>query len=110
MTGHADSTDAARIEAAMLALLAERGPGKSICPSEVARAIGGPHPDGWGPLMQPVRRVAVRGPGGHPAQGAAGGPGRFPRRLQDRAGAAGLTSQRRGGGAGKSASVRPVTR
>jgi hypothetical protein len=43
----------------MLALVAERGPGKTVCPSEVARALGGPHPDGWGPLMQPVRRVAV---------------------------------------------------
>jgi hypothetical protein len=60
MTQHPDSTDAARIEATMLDLLAERGPDRSICPSEVARAIAGPHPDGWGPLMQPVRRVAVR--------------------------------------------------
>ncbi|WP_349367513.1 DUF3253 domain-containing protein [Salinarimonas sp.] len=48
------------LEETMLALVAERGPGKTICPSEVARAIGGPHPDGWGPLMQPVRRTAVR--------------------------------------------------
>ena len=43
----------------MLRLVAERGAGKTICPSEVARALGGPHPDGWGPLMQPIRRVAV---------------------------------------------------
>lgn len=35
------------------------GAGKTICPSEVAREMGGPHPDGWGPLMGPVRRVAV---------------------------------------------------
>ena len=48
------------LEAEMLRLVAERGPGKTICPSEVARAIGGPHPDGWGPLMQPIRRTAVR--------------------------------------------------
>jgi hypothetical protein len=48
------------LEETMLALVAERGPGKTICPSEVARALGGPHPDGWGPLMQPVRRTAVR--------------------------------------------------
>lgn len=48
------------IEEAMLRLVAERGPGKTVCPSEVARHLGGPHPDGWGPLMQPVRRVAVR--------------------------------------------------
>ncbi|MGU3662842.1 DUF3253 domain-containing protein [Methylobacterium sp. A49B] len=52
--------DDAAIEAAMLGLVAERGADKTVCPSEVARALGGPHPDGWGPLMQPVRRVAVR--------------------------------------------------
>ena len=50
----------AEIEETMLRLVAERGAGKTCCPSEVARALGGPHPDGWGPLMQPVRRVAVR--------------------------------------------------
>jgi hypothetical protein len=44
----------------LLRLVAERGADKTVCPSEVARALGGPHPDGWGPLMQPVRRVAVR--------------------------------------------------
>lgn len=48
------------IEETLIALAAERGPEKTFCPSEVARALGGPHPDGWGPLMQPVRRVAVR--------------------------------------------------
>ena len=52
--------DEAAIEETLLGLVAERGAGKTICPSEVARALGGPHPDGWGPLMQPVRRVAVR--------------------------------------------------
>ncbi|MDP4026176.1 DUF3253 domain-containing protein [Methylobacterium sp. NEAU 140] len=50
----------AEITATMLRLVAERGADKTVCPSEVARALGGPHPDGWGPLMQPVRRVAVR--------------------------------------------------
>jgi hypothetical protein len=48
------------IEAVILRLVRERGADKSICPSEAAREIGGPHPDGWGPLMIPVRRVAVR--------------------------------------------------
>lgn len=47
------------IEATLLRLIAEREPGKTLDPAEVARALGGPHPDGWGPLMQPVRRVAV---------------------------------------------------
>lgn len=50
----------AEIEETMLRLVAERGSDKTCCPSEVARALGGSHPDGWGPLMQPVRRVAVR--------------------------------------------------
>ncbi len=52
--------DESEIEATMLRLVAERGQGKTCCPSEIARALGGPHPEGWGPLMQPVRRVAVR--------------------------------------------------
>ena len=54
------SADVEAITETMLRLVEQRGPGKTICPSEVARALGGPHPDGWGPLMQPVRRVAVR--------------------------------------------------
>ncbi|WP_342106696.1 DUF3253 domain-containing protein [Methylobacterium sp. SI9] len=52
--------DDAAIEKTMLGLVGARGADKTVCPSEVARALGGPHPDGWGPLMQPVRRVAVR--------------------------------------------------
>jgi len=58
MTG--PKPDDAAIEEAMLGLVVARGAQKTVCPSEVARALGGPHPDGWGPLMQPVRRVAVR--------------------------------------------------
>jgi hypothetical protein len=53
------STDAVDLERTILALLAARGPDKTVCPSEAARALGGDHPDGWGPLMQPIRRVAV---------------------------------------------------
>ena len=52
--------DPDHLEAVMLDLLRQRGPGRSISPSDVARAVGGDHPDGWGPLMQPVRKVAVR--------------------------------------------------
>ncbi|MCB5175682.1 MULTISPECIES: DUF3253 domain-containing protein [Microvirga] len=48
------------IEAAMLSLLNERGTGRNLDPTEVARAVGGDKPDEWGPLMQPVRQVAVR--------------------------------------------------
>lgn len=51
------ATDA--IERAILTLLAARGPDKTICPSEAARAVAGDHQDNWGPLMQPVRRIAV---------------------------------------------------
>jgi hypothetical protein len=47
------------LRALLLRLAAERGSEKSFCPSEAARILGGPHPDGWGPLMQPVRRMAV---------------------------------------------------
>jgi hypothetical protein len=49
-----------RLEADVLSLAAARGLDKTFCPSDVARSIGGPHPDNWGPLMQPIRRVAVR--------------------------------------------------
>lgn len=45
----------ARLEAAMLKLLVERGVGKSICPSEVAMLID---PHGWRDLMEPARRAA----------------------------------------------------
>ena len=44
------------IEATLLRLVADRGPEKSICPSEVARLLA---PE-WQALMSAVRRVAVR--------------------------------------------------
>jgi len=46
-------TDAER---AILDLLAQRDPGKTICPSEAARALGGD--DGFRPLMGLVREAA----------------------------------------------------
>ena len=51
--------DPQTIEAALLHLVAERGPHKTVDPQEAARALSGGHPDQWGPLMQPIRRVAV---------------------------------------------------
>ena len=51
--------DSAAIEAVLLRLVAERGPGKTVDPTEAARELGGAHPDQWGPLMQPIRRAAV---------------------------------------------------
>ncbi|WP_090047755.1 DUF3253 domain-containing protein [Lentzea fradiae] len=44
-----------RLERAILALAAERGPDKTICPSEAAREVGG---DGWRDLMGPARSAA----------------------------------------------------
>ena len=49
-----------RIEETILALVAERGTGKTICPSEAARALAGSDPEAWSRLMSDVRRVAVR--------------------------------------------------
>lgn len=48
--------DEARIETEILRLAAARGAGKSICPSEAARALT---PE-WQGLMTRVRKVAVR--------------------------------------------------
>ncbi|MCG7394754.1 DUF3253 domain-containing protein [Microvirga sp. ACRRW] len=56
----AKSVNLEELEAAMLALLNERGPGRSISPADVASAVGGHSSEEWGPLMQPLRRVAVR--------------------------------------------------
>ncbi len=51
--------DRATIEEAILRLTAERGEGKSICPSEVARALAGPDEKVWRLLMHPIRETAV---------------------------------------------------
>jgi hypothetical protein len=53
-------TDPDAMIATILRLCAERGPGKSICPSEVARAIAGPDEKCWRLLMHPVREAAFR--------------------------------------------------
>ncbi|WP_203076052.1 DUF3253 domain-containing protein [Falsiroseomonas ponticola] len=47
------------LEAEILRQTAERGPEKSICPSEVARALA-PEEDAWRRLMGPVRAAAIR--------------------------------------------------
>ena len=47
------------IEREILRQTAERGPGKSICPSEVARALA-PEEEAWRRLMGPVRAAAIR--------------------------------------------------
>ena len=48
-----------QLRATVLRLVAERGAGHTVDPSEIARIVGGPQPVGWGPLMQPLRRIAV---------------------------------------------------
>jgi hypothetical protein len=48
--------DRPSIQAEILRQLAARDAGKSICPSEVARAL---LPENWQPLMGPVRQAAV---------------------------------------------------
>ena len=54
-----NAPDADAIRSCLMKLAVDRGAGKTFCPSEAARAMGGAHPDGWGPLMTPVRRSAV---------------------------------------------------
>ena len=49
-------TERAAAERAILDLLAQRDPGKTICPSDAARALGGD--DGFRPLMPVVREAA----------------------------------------------------
>ncbi len=46
-----------RIEAAVRALLRSRGPGRSICPSDIARLVGGPT---WRTRLPVVRECAVK--------------------------------------------------
>ena len=45
------------LESTMRAMLARTGTGRTICPSDVARAVS---PDDWRPLMEPTRAAARR--------------------------------------------------
>ena len=47
------------IRAEILRLTEARGRERSICPSEVARALAGGEDGPWRPLMAPVRRAAA---------------------------------------------------
>ena len=50
-----------RLEETILRLLSERGAGKTICPSEAARAVAGSEErTAWEPLMEPARAAARR--------------------------------------------------
>jgi hypothetical protein len=46
-----------QLEATLRRLLDERGRSATVCPSEVARAVGG---EDWRPLMEPARMAARR--------------------------------------------------
>jgi hypothetical protein len=54
-----DDELAERIRACVLELLAARGPGRSICPSEAARMLAMRIGSHWQDLMRPVRTVAA---------------------------------------------------
>ena len=45
------------LERAILELLEQRAPGKTICPSEAARLV---HPEGWEQHMEDAREAARR--------------------------------------------------
>lgn len=54
-------TEEKRLEREILRLLEERGDGKTICPSEAARAVeGSDEREAWEPLMDPARAAAQR--------------------------------------------------
>jgi hypothetical protein len=52
----AGPVSAEALAAEIMRQVAARGAGKSICPSEVARALA---PDAWRPLLGPVRQAAA---------------------------------------------------
>ncbi len=54
------SAEGKELETEILRLLAERAKGKTICPSEAARAVGGDDRVAWEPLMEPARAAARR--------------------------------------------------
>ncbi len=47
------------LEQTTLRLVASLPIGKTLSPSDIAQEIAGKAADQWGPLMQPLRRVAV---------------------------------------------------
>ncbi|MGY9038533.1 MAG: DUF3253 domain-containing protein [Rhodobacterales bacterium] len=52
--------DPANFATAIIDLAAARGADKTICPSEVARHLGGQDEAAWRPLMDPIREQAIR--------------------------------------------------
>ncbi|MFG2576909.1 DUF3253 domain-containing protein [Streptomyces sp. NPDC048481] len=58
--GESERETGRRLERAILELLERRGPAKTICPSDAARAVYEGDDDGWRDLMEPVRLAARR--------------------------------------------------
>lgn len=59
--GGTDEATGTALEEAILRLLRERGAGKTICPSEAARAVAGDgERNAWEALMEPARAAARR--------------------------------------------------
>lgn len=56
----ADKERAERIARTMTELCLDRGPQKTVCPSEVARAIAGADEKEWRKLMPTIRQEAIR--------------------------------------------------
>lgn len=48
-----------RLRTAIIEMLLNRTPGKSICPSDAARALAGPDEKRWRLLMKPIRQASV---------------------------------------------------
>jgi hypothetical protein len=48
------------LEQTLLTMVGDLPTGKTLAPSDVAQAISGKAAEQWGPLMQPLRRLAVR--------------------------------------------------
>ncbi|RIY01548.1 DUF3253 domain-containing protein [Aureimonas flava] len=54
-----DAPSPETLRAEILRMVHERGAGKTVCPSEVARSLAGSDEKVWRLLMQPIRRVAA---------------------------------------------------
>lgn len=55
----ADAPGTSGLRAELSRQIGALAPGKSLCPSDIARALGGSHPDQWSRLMPGVRREAI---------------------------------------------------
>lgn len=54
-----ETTSQAALRDEILRAVHERGAGKTVCPSEIARNLAGSDEKVWRLLMQPIRRAAI---------------------------------------------------